>query len=151
MKKRNFINRIPFIIIAVLLTAFIFKNSLEPANESLRSSGRFVFGMKWFFNQIGVLKSDDEIVHIVRKTAHFCEFAAQGCFISWSFYQAFHKRITSVLFFGLLTACTDEFIQTFVDGRSGMISDVFIDFSGTIGGLIFSGLVYFLIRMAKRR
>ena len=33
---------------------------------------------------------------------------------------------------GLLTALTDETIQLFVPGRSGQVTDIWIDFSGVM-------------------
>ena len=48
---------------------------------------------------------------------------------------------------GLLTALTDETIQLFVPGRSSQVTDVWIDFSGVMTGLIVGLILLGLIRM----
>lgn len=51
--------------------------------------------------------------------------------------------------FVFLYACTDEFHQTFISGRSGQFRDVLIDTAGgLLGGLVFLLLAY-LIRTMK--
>ena len=47
----------------------------------------------------------------------------------------------------LLTALTDETIQLFVPGRSGQVTDVWIDFSGVLTGLVVGLILLGLIRM----
>ena len=46
-----------------------------------------------------------------------------------------------IMFFGLLTACTDELLQHFVSGRADLVIDIWIDFSG---GLIAVLLCFFI-------
>lgn len=40
------------------------------------------------------------------------------------------------LFSGLLVALTDETIQLFVPGRSGQVTDVWLDFLGILAGSV---------------
>ena len=48
---------------------------------------------------------------------------------------------------GLLTALTDETVQLFVPGRSGQVTDIWIDFSGVMTGLMVGLILLGLIRM----
>ncbi len=48
----------------------------------------------------------------------------------------FFKHVSWPMLGGLLTALTDETIQLFVPGRSGQVTDVWIDFSGVLTGLL---------------
>lgn len=126
-----------YLIITVLITIFIFSNSMKTANVSSQMSGGIVAFVCKLFN-IGQ-EHHGFVVHIVRKLAHMTEFFAQGFSLTMFFYAQKKKPLeffVLVLFTGLLTACTDEFIQLFFDGRSGEITDVWIDFGGTSIALI---------------
>ncbi len=87
----------------------------------------------------GVHIDYDAMQKIVRKAAHIAEFLVQAMLVAGSFSGKYRKRIVYILFFGLLTACTDEYIQLFSDGRAGLIGDIFIDFSGTAMGAAVCG------------
>lgn len=83
----------------------------------------------------------------LRKMAHMAEFGVLAIFIysttlNLSEIPLFY-RMTSTLFFVLLTAVMDEFIQLFVPGRCSKVSDVLIDFSGGLLGLIFIMVIEF--------
>ena len=91
----------------------------------------------------------DAITHVVRKAAHFTEFAAQAGCLGLFFILYFKKlydKIIYILFTGLFSACIDEFIQLFPVGRSSQVSDVFVDFSGTAAAVLFCVLIYELKR-----
>jgi len=67
---------------------------------------------------------------MVRKVAHFVSFALFGVFLiatlqSW--FGRLRPYIFMGLFFGLLIAVTDEFIQLYIDGRSSLVEDVVLD------------------------
>ena len=70
--------------------------------------------------------------HLLRKLAHFCEFAVLGCLLA----LAFKKYSFYALLVGLLCALSDETIQLFVPGRSGQVSDVWLDFGGIATGVL---------------
>lgn len=135
MKKRHI-----FIILTVLMTAFIFWNSARPAVESAGSSGRFVGFLSWLLSPFGLNADEDTMQTIVRKTAHITEFAIHAMLLAGCFTGRLKKRVIYIFFFGLLTACTDEYIQLFSDGRAGLVSDIFIDFGGTAIGTGILGL-----------
>lgn len=123
-----------YIIAAVCVTAWIFSNSLQNADASTISSGKIVDAVYGMISNFGVCPNRSLLVVIVRKCAHVTEFALQGLLLSACFEFPKKHRGIYVLFFGLLTACADEYIQYFVPGRGSLVQDVFIDFAGTIIG-----------------
>lgn len=76
------------------------------------------------------------LVPIVRKTAHFYNFALLGFLLATIDRLMRNRAKMSVGFavFGLFSAMLDELHQYFVPGRSAQISDVLIDFSGVLFG-----------------
>ena len=48
-------------------------------------------------------------------------------------------------------AATDEFHQIFVPGRAGMLTDVMIDSSGALAGILLAALAGFIIIGRNRR
>ncbi len=137
MKKR-----IPFIIASVLVTIFIFNNSMRIAELSNNDSKFFSQLLYNIFSFFGLRSWADNAFVIARKSAHIFEFLLQSFMIAGCFVTRYRRRIVYILFFGLLTACTDEYIQLFVPGRAGLVSDIFIDFSGTIAGMLLGALIY---------
>ena len=129
-----------FVILAIGMTAFIFWNSAQPAIESAQSSGRIVTIVANLLSKFGIDTDFAIMDRIVRKLAHISEFGVQAILIAASFSGRYKKRVIYVLFFGLLTACTDEYIQLFSGGRAGLIGDVFIDFCGTAAGTLLCGI-----------
>ena len=137
MKKR-----IPFIIAAVLATLWIFSNSIQTAEVSSVSSGRFTALLSRLISCFGGSAERDTLENIVRKTAHVAEFTLQGILIAACFGMPYRRRIIYILFLGLFTACCDEYIQYFTPGRGSMLQDVFLDFAGTVIGTAIMGFSY---------
>ena len=146
MKKKYW-----FMILALGMTAFIFWNSSQPAIQSSQSSGRIVTVLEKLLASFGVYADYGLTEKIVRKIAHITEFTVQAIFIAGCFSGKYRKRVIYVRFFGLLTACTDEFIQLFADGRGGLVSDIFIDFSGSCIGTLIGGILRHRRKWASRR
>lgn len=71
---------------------------------------------------------------LVRKTAHFLEFASLGLVLSL-LWGSFSGRKWPALPCGAVVACLDEGIQRFVPGRWGCVSDVLIDCAGVAFGI----------------
>lgn len=136
-----------FAVLAVLVTVFIFAASAQNGEDSAAvSSGVLTFFLS-FLGKFGLTVSH----YFVRKAAHFSEFFAQSLFLSLSArYSAkgLRPHISDIAFAGLLTACCDEFSQYFSVGRSAQVSDIFIDFGGTLAALI---LIAVITELLKRR
>lgn len=144
--------RILLTILVLLWVSFIFANSLFPASQSSAISGGVVDQVNSILHQIGI--SGQITDHMVRKSAHFVEFTLFGILLfltirSYSPYPGHHLFVG--LFLGLLVPVTDEFIQSFVEGRGSQVSDVVLDFSGVITGAILFFLFFLLATRKKRR
>ena len=82
---------------------------------------------------------DDTIINIlnflIRKTAHFTEYFILA-FLTYSLLKEYkNKRVNmtiKTLIFCFLYACSDELHQTFVEGRSGVLKDCWIDLIGSV-------------------
>ena len=80
---------------------------------------------------------------LLRKLAHFTEFAGLGIWLYWLF-SMLGKRRSFVLVCGALAACIDETIQMFVPDRGPSLKDVGIDTCGVVTGMILLQIGYVL-------
>lgn len=83
---------------------------------------------------------------LLRKLAHFTEFAGLGMILTWIF-SMLTKPIPLALAGGFAAACIDETIQMFVPDRGPAFTDVLIDTSGVLTGI----LLLLLIRRWRRK
>lgn len=97
----------------------------------------------------------NKIQRIVRKNAHYFLYMVGGIFLSVFFcadsrYNNIKLKLAVyAIISGVIYACTDEFHQSFVPGRTSSLKDVFIDSLGVITGVI---LVFILrIILNKKR
>jgi VanZ family protein len=89
----------------------------------------------------GIIKLSPTLIteHMIRKLAHFCEYALLGFLITSTIHAWRDKtkpHVYKLLFWCLLIPLSDESLQLFVDGRSGMVQDVVLDFAGSIFGIL---------------
>lgn len=136
----------------------IFSMSAKPAEESSKMSNSVGFTIgKIFISNFDDMSYDDqfEIVenmdHGVRKTAHAVEYMILGVFcIIWIYDK--DKKILYQIFLALLIcalyATTDEIHQMFVPGRACRFTDVLIDSSGAITGIV---IMYFLLGFIMKK
>ncbi|WP_138207306.1 VanZ family protein [Haloimpatiens lingqiaonensis] len=123
----------------ILWMIVIFMFSADPADVSDGKSGLIIE----IFNYIGLdLNSylGQATNFIVRKAGHFTEYFILCILVFNALRYNFNKKkcLKIAIFFVFLYACSDEFHQLFVPGRSGQFRDVFIDtLGGILGGLIF--------------
>jgi VanZ family protein len=85
--------------------------------------------------------------------AHFVEFGALGCELALLAVLRKRVRLQSVvncLFAGLAVAVIDETIQIFSD-RGSQVSDVWLDFSGAVTGIVFVLLIHLLVLAIRRK
>lgn len=90
----------------------------------------------------------DELDHIVRKNAHGFLYMTLAVFVSsaiFSFNKKGKDAVIYILFTCLFYAVTDEFHQSFIPGRTSMVSDILVDFCGAIIGLLIFYFVYYKI------
>lgn len=115
------------------LLCFIWGNSLLPGSIS----GAISDGLKNFLAWLmpGEVPGVTSGGGLLRKIAHFTEFAALGFCLSWRF-GMLEKRKISALVYSFGTACLDETIQAFVPDRGPAIRDVAIDTCGAAVGIV---------------
>ena len=139
-------------VLTALMLLFCWVHSCFPASVSSQESNSFYRVFYWFFGLFGA----GQIVtqHIVRKLAHFSEFAAVGGLLlscAYCFDRMRPQRYAvQVLFAGLSAALIDETIQLFIEGRAGMIADVWIDFAGVVTGALLLLAFYAVYWRTKR-
>lgn len=119
---------------------FIWGNSLLPGEVS----GAFSDWVKGILAAVlPAPEAPDGGGFLVRKMAHFTEFAALGMCLGW-LCAMLNKGKILPFFSGAAAACVDETIQRFVPGRGPGIRDVCIDAAGVLTGLallyLFHGL-----------
>lgn len=141
------------VILAVLWGLFIFANSLQNGETSTKLSDAVVFRLPGWLEWLDL----HTLTVLVRKSAHFCEYAVLAALLCLAFYYSgalLMRNMGNLLFPCLLWAVLDEFLQTFVEGRTGLVSDVLIDFCGIVTGclVLLAWLwVYKRVRRRKRK
>ena len=135
MKKRTRL----CIVLILLNLAFIWGNSMLPGELSGALSD-------WVRRLLCLGQGDPEQgTGLLRKLAHFSEFASLGFLLCWLAYlkgeRGFHIFALALLG-GLLTACIDESIQMLTPERGPGLVDVWIDTSGAALAALF-GVYYF--------
>lgn len=126
---------------------FIFSNSLTPADESSAESGFVLRLVHQAINAVG-LSAPWLTEHIIRKCAHFGEYTVLGILIFKSMRNldicaAVRRQLHMLLIF--FVPFVDETLQLFTEGRSGQISDVWLDMSGVIAGTILYTCICLLV------
>ena len=132
--------RVIFTMALAACIVFIFSNSMAVAAVSEQSSGRVLHLMQAVLRRLHMPGLANRLtMHIVRKLAHFCEYMLEGfllmlCMRVYSRHPLRH--ISMPMLGGVLTALTDETIQLFSDGRSGQVTDVWLDSAGALTGIL---------------
>ena len=131
-----------FLVIAVMVSIFVF--SAMRGNQSSAMSGRIT---NWI---IGIIYPDYSAMpaeqrigafrlmeHIVRKGAHFTEYAVLGALVALLINTfSFRNQYLIALLLSVCYAISDEWHQSFVAGRSPMLQDVMIDTAGAALGIV---------------
>ncbi len=133
--------------VAILWMMMIFNLSAQPAGESDILSRKTVEIIIQTVNRVISIEGDDiqfiENVdgfhHLVRKYAHFLVYLVLSILLMNALERSrvFGRRI--ILFslgICVLYAVTDELHQFFVPGRSGQLTDILIDISGAVLGVV---------------
>lgn len=149
MKKQNILKLIVLLLLIITL-AIIFSNSLEPVVESSKKSQDT---MNRFAPVLGIVFGKGHVSeHLVRKLAHFSEFALLGAELM--LFSVLNSResaqgLSNCLFFGLSSAVTDESLQMLTD-RDPQVIDVLLDFSGVLAGVLFILFAVLIIKLIKK-
>lgn len=147
MKKKHV-----FTILVLCYIAFIFSNSMTPASESSQQSGSVLQLVRTVAQALHI-DGPWLTEHLIRKTAHFAEYALLGLLL-WNCIRLYdiagRGHLLLQAWLGMLVPLTDETIQLFAEGRSGQISDVWLDISGVCAGTLSAFLVLRIIGSRKR-
>jgi len=148
-------------IISLLLIfqmVFVFIMSSFGSDSSSAQSAQIIQVLRQVFPNLNNTSHLDvsSLVFIVRKTAHFTEYAILGILFFLFFRQFFPQKNGSRYFilailFGFFYACTDEIHQLFIPGRSGQFTDVLIDTLGASFGCLLLVLFRYLRKAWRAR
>lgn len=143
MKKRK---ALCCVLIALNL-ALIWGNSTLPGGVSMELSDGFLALLSQGLPALAVIGSI-----LIRKLAHFSEFACLGLLLGWLLSpEGGFRGFAAPALLGTLAACVDETIQRFVPGRESSLIDVWIDIGGVCAGILLLRLGYRCIRRRKER
>ena len=156
--KIKYISWLPATLL--MLTIFIF--SSKPADTSNDSSLNIANNILTIYENTTNQQYQEPqrwniletINHIVRKSAHFCEYAVLS--IAFALHLFVHQKsrryiiIWSTLMSGAYAA-TDEYHQTFIPGRSGQFSDVLLDTTGAFVGVFCFVLLWEIAKYCSNR
>ncbi len=140
------------VIATVLLgvvVVFIWGNSLVPGIKSGEISEGFTAFLAKLF---GIESANFE--HIIRKCAHFSEFAVLGLLL---FTLLRWRGKTGRDFFLPLALCMmafpliDETIQLFTPDRGSSVADVWIDMAGYVTGSVAAWLIHKILEAQRRK
>ena len=133
------------IALLTLNLTFIWGNSLLPGEVSAAFSD-WVKGLLSYLLPGGMASGGGG--GLLRKVAHFTEFAALGMCLKWLL-SMLEKKAWTGIFWGGLAACVDETIQIFVPGRGPGIKDVGIDVLGVCTGIFLLCFGHTLLKKTK--
>lgn len=152
------VHKILLLLLTVGMMVLIFVFSAQPAQDSDRTSG-FLVNLVLYTAcpDYDTLSPDAQqavyntLQHLVRKAAHFTEFALLGFFLRLCLESWFPKARLSLWAWlgGALYAVSDEIHQLSVDARSGQFKDVLLDSSGVIAGVIVGWVILTLLRRRR--
>lgn len=157
MKRKFLLFFMTALIISTMV--FIFRNALLSGDASNKASVSVaeiiqpIIEPKSSINEQS--SSDFEALNaLVRKSAHFCEFALLGAelmVLTVIITRKLFGELTFMpLFVALLTGVTDEYLQLFTT-RTSAVSDIIIDFGGSISGMVFAAVLFSVLMIKKRK
>lgn len=95
-----------------------------------------------------------ELEPILRKMAHFGIFAVEGFLLSAAMMVSLRERGIAGILAAVscaVVAALNEYHQSFMEGRSCALRDVFIDSAGAVVGVFFAALILFIVDAGVRR
>ncbi|MDO5519326.1 MAG: VanZ family protein [bacterium] len=153
MKKRNYICGTLAVVWMIIIFSFSARTSDVSTNDSNRIG--LLIG-KTFIHEFNEWEEEKQIEfakkidHPIRKTAHAMEYAVLGALVAGTFItlkRTMASRILIPWLIATIYAASDEFHQLFVAGRSGQVSDVMLDSTGVMAGVLI--IVFILWKKEK--
>lgn len=133
-------------VLVVICMGIIFFLSAQNGEESSDLSGSFVMAL---LNGLGIVIDEG----ILRSIAHCLEFMGLSVLLFNAIYVSWCLKITPIIAFfsTVLYAITDEIHQIFVPERAFQISDILVDSTGALIGVIASFIILKTILFIKKR
>ena len=159
-KMKKNIERIILLILLLGTMTIIFGFSSQDGKESGNISKKITEQIVKRIPQIQEKEQEEkEIIinkkeKVIRKIAHFSIYTVVGILVMAfiSTYQIKEKdRIIISTIIGIIYACSDEIHQSFVPGRSPMITDVMIDTMGVILGILLITTIKLIIQKYQEK
>lgn len=153
-------HKIPLILffLVICVQIFIFSFSLKDGETSSGQSSAVVEvvgpAVEEILPVVKVEPTPDNVVIFVRKSGHFLEFALLGTVSFLAMGSVWKKglfALPSAFAISFLTACADEFIQSFSPGRASRFTDVLIDSAGALTGMLLTWLCVTVIMLVIRK
>lgn len=138
------IKKIVKLLLVVCWMGLIFSFSNDTGNASTKKSDGFIVKLTEIFlgRDLTLEEKGNYIFYFVkpvRKGAHLGVYLILGGLVLTNLYEYIkNKRVGALLalFISFLYACSDEFHQLFINGRSGQVSDVLLDTIGAGLGIL---------------
>ena len=145
---------IPVLAVMAAIYGFSSQNGEESGALSARVTAVVIRFVRSDYDELGAKEQSllfDRTLHVVRKAAHFSEFAVLGFFLLGHFRAlalktALRRPTPCAAVTGFLYAVSDELHQSFVGGRSPGLLDVGIDSAGVLFGILVMALLLYLCR-----
>lgn len=146
-------SHIVYSLLLLACTAFIWIHSMQDGE----TSGELSRGvLAWLIDTFNLPITE----HTLRKIAHGCEYTLEGfllCNALWRGFSlnarnerpAFARAVPLTLLVGILVSLVDETIQIFSEGRTTLVTDVWIDAGGILAGIIVAGIIKLLMRRGR--
>lgn len=133
-------------ILVVICMGIIFSLSAQNGEESSELSNSFV---RTFLEKLGLTIEEG----FLRSCAHCLEFAGLSVLIFNAVFATFEMRLTPLIAFVVTVfyAITDEIHQIFVPDRAFQLSDILVDSTGALIGIIVSLIILRLYLTVKER
>jgi len=143
-------------ILVILWAALIFSFSNQTGTNSGGLSTRITEFILGIFNLELEAEAFNFCQFLVRKTAHFSEYAIFSVLIFNAVYNTFSLKIkyTALISFicAALYSISDEFHQLFIADRVGSPIDCMIDSFGALTGVLFClATIYFIKKIKSKR
>ena len=147
LNRRKKIFWVLTLICMIVIFCFSSKNAEDSTEDSHKVGKTIGYIVEYDFQEWTPDAQEryaERIDHPVRKTAHFLEYMLLGSLAAYAWYDAKYRKHIKVLVpfgIGAVYAMTDELHQILVSGRAGMVTDVLLDSSGVLLGVILASLV----------
>lgn len=140
-------------LLVALMVIFIFSNSAASAGTSNGMSLTVSEWVRPVLNTVGLHPETDFLNFVIRKLAHFSEYALLGCLIAIAYRLqpwSWMKSKAALLPFFIIPVL-DENLQRFPPGRSCELRDMLIDSAGMAAGLFLAIVLLGIVGHQKKQ